>query len=190
MRDFDANPARAQGPAEVWAGPVDAPTVVVLDPAGEAKHGELPASWRELSQRFQVVWCRLPVDHGQVSEVEDVFQELAEPGRTIDVVASGPIAQQALDLVARHPGLVRKALLVDPEGTGATAPPEATAFEDALWKERTLALRRELAVAGTSVEVVAWSWGGDRDRVEPPLPLGHPDVVSQIERALATPVSR
>ncbi|MBY8848294.1 hypothetical protein K7G98_06490 [Saccharothrix sp. MB29] len=33
----------------VWAGPADAPAVVVLDPAGVGVHGDLPATWRPLT---------------------------------------------------------------------------------------------------------------------------------------------
>ena len=53
--------ARADGPSVVRKGPTDGPIVVVVDPQGDAKHDELPATWRGLAEDVGVVWWRLPV---------------------------------------------------------------------------------------------------------------------------------
>ncbi|MDQ3577794.1 MAG: hypothetical protein M3443_09395, partial [Actinomycetota bacterium] len=42
----------------------------------------------------------------------------------------------------------------------------------------------DLSSLGVDVRVVAQSRGGGRDRVVPPLPLGHPDVVAAVEEVL------
>ena len=40
--DYSTDPVRAQGPPAVTEGTPDWPIVLVLDPAGAAKHDELP----------------------------------------------------------------------------------------------------------------------------------------------------
>ena len=48
---MSAEPVRSEGPAVVTAGDPSGPKVIVLDPAGAAKHGELPATWRPLTEK-------------------------------------------------------------------------------------------------------------------------------------------
>ena len=174
---------RARGPELVVAGPADRPVLLVLDPSGAALHGELPATWRDLTGGLRVVWCRLPA----VSEPwPDLLTVLDDVGRAgpVDVLAAGPAATAALDLARAHPQRVRSLLLVDPESGAVPVPAAAEPMSFALWQERSEHARAELATAGVTVRVVARSTGDERDRVPPPLPLGHPDVVAQVARAL------
>ncbi|WP_394615782.1 hypothetical protein JNUCC0626_39615 [Lentzea sp. JNUCC 0626] len=121
MRDFD-EPSRATGPGVVADGPAGAATVLVIDPAGEALHDEIPATWRPLSETVRIVWLRVPAAPGWKSTVDTVLTRHRDDTRTVlDVVTSGPIAADVLDLVASHPDLVRSVLVVDPE-----VPVEAT----------------------------------------------------------------
>jgi hypothetical protein len=172
------DPVRSAGPDVVTAGDPDGPTLVVLDPAGAAKHDELPASWRSLAAHRRIVWCRLPVD-GALSAADEILSE----ARGVDVVASGPFAEEALRLAARYPGAARHILLVDPAADAGIPAEHATAADDD-WlsgHEEPIASLRE---AGTEVEVIAHSTGGSDDRVAAPLPLGHPDVVAGLTRVL------
>lgn len=114
MRDF-GEPARASGPGVVVEGPPDAPTVLVIDPAGAASHGEIPATWRELTDHLRVVWLRAPAAPDWLSTMDRVLTRHHGDRATIDVVTSGPLAGQVLDLASRHRSLVRSLLLVDPE---------------------------------------------------------------------------
>ncbi|MFD4672090.1 hypothetical protein ACFWNN_20325 [Lentzea sp. NPDC058450] len=121
MRDFD-EPSRAAGPGVVADGPAGAATVLVIDPAGEALHDGIPATWRPLSETVRIVWLRVPAAPGWKSTVDTVLTRHRDDTRTVlDVVTSGPIAADVLDLVAGHPDLVRSVLVVDPE-----VPVEAT----------------------------------------------------------------
>jgi hypothetical protein len=175
---------RAQGPELVVAGPADRPVLLVLDPSGAAPRGELPATWRDLTGQLRVVWCRLPA----VSEPwPDLLSVLDNAGRAgpVDVLAAGPAATAALDLARAHPQRVRSLLLVDPASGSAPVPSAAEPMSFALWQDRSEHARAELATAGVRVQVVARSTGDDRDRVPPPLPLGHPDVVAQVTKALS-----
>jgi hypothetical protein len=187
-----SDPLHAAGPRVVTAGEPGDPTLVVLDPAGAASHDALPASWRPLAEHRRILWCRLPVD-GALSEADEVLADTA--GLEIDVVASGPYAEEALRLAARHPGAARHVLLVDPAADPARPAGDAGRSGDAGrtedaeraddgWladHEEPIASLRE---AGTEVEVIAHSSGGPDDRVPGPLPLGHPDVVAGLTRAL------
>lgn len=161
----ETDPVRAEGPAVVADGDLEGPKIVVLDPAGEGKHDELPATWRPFTARRQVIWCRLPVD-GALSQAEDVLGDADPEGPPIDVVASGSAAGDALRLAERHPGALGHVLLVDPE----TA--------------ETSALADRVRSGGTAVEVLPHSTGEPFNRVPPPLPLGHPDVVAAITKIL------
>ena len=51
---------RAGGPPVVRCGRAHGEAVVVLDPSGEARHDELPATWREFAADTEVVWWRMP----------------------------------------------------------------------------------------------------------------------------------
>ncbi|WP_410579274.1 hypothetical protein [Amycolatopsis sp. lyj-108] len=160
----ETDPVRAEGPSVVTDGDEGA-KLLVLDPAGEGKHGELPATWRPLAARRQVIWCRLPVD-GALSQAEDVLADAAPDGPSIDLVAAGEAAGDALRLAERHPGAASHVLLVDP------VPDEASELAD------------RVRSAGTAVDVLPHSTGEPYNRVPPPLTLGHPDVVAGITKIL------
>ncbi|GHH46753.1 hypothetical protein [Lentzea cavernae] len=149
MREFD-EPSRTSGPGVVADGPAGAPTVLVIDPAGEAPHNEIPATWRNLTDRLRIVWLRVPAAPTWQSTVDKVLTMHRDDVKPVlDVVTSGPIAADVLDLVRRHEDLVRSVLLVDPE----------------------------VEVHDEFARVVVRSSDSPDDRIPPPLPLGHPDVV-------------
>ncbi|MCE7007027.1 hypothetical protein LWC34_29975 [Kibdelosporangium philippinense] len=164
MRQFDNGGPRAQGPAVVWTGLDHGPALVVVDPVDAAKHAEVPATWRPLAERFQIAWCRVPAGGGSLRDVEDVLETLAQDQTRADMVASGMVCKGAIALAALFDATVRSVLLVDP---GPVDPGD-----------------RLGAAAEVRTRVVARSVGGDRDRVEPPIPLGHPDVVDGVITAL------
>ncbi|MBB4683267.1 hypothetical protein [Amycolatopsis jiangsuensis] len=175
------DPRRAEGPTVVTAGE-GGPQLIVLDPAGLSKHGELPATWRPLAEDHRIVWCREPSE-GALSQADDLLGD-ADPGAPpISVVASGPLAGDALALAERHPGAARRVLLVDPAAEGFLEADDAT-DADADWmaehRDRVTALRE----AGTEVRVIAHSRDDERDRVPAPLPLGHPDVAAAVAAAV------
>ena len=147
----------------VWAGREDGPALVVVDPAGAARHDELPATWDRLAAHFQVAWCRIPASKRSLEDLEDVFETLAERRAPANLVASGTACESALALARQFGDIVTSVLLVDPPDTDET-----------------------LADSDIEVRVVARSHPGPDDRVEPPLPLGHPDVVAGLTTALAT----
>ncbi|GAA1339487.1 hypothetical protein [Saccharothrix algeriensis] len=93
------------GPSVVWAGPSDAPVVLVLDPAGAAPHGELPATWRPLTEHLQVVWCRLPVTDDPLREAEVVLAELRD--RRVHLVAGAAAGADVGELADRHREQIR-----------------------------------------------------------------------------------
>ncbi|MCR6490245.1 hypothetical protein M8542_46305 [Amycolatopsis sp. OK19-0408] len=148
---------RSAGPPVVTAGDPSGAKVIVLDPAGAGNHGELPATWRPLARRRGIFWCRVPAD-GALTEADDLLGDRGRADPEIAVVAGGPLAAEALQLVGRHPGAAAHLLLVTPSGAGTD--PSA-----------------ELRAAGTDVRVVA-------PDAEEPLPLGHPDVVAAVRAAL------
>lgn len=168
-------PARAEGPSAVFEGPQDAPTVLILDPSGAAKHAAVPATWRGLARSRRLIWCRLPAD-GSLSEAEELLADPDGLHGPIDVVTSGPAVATVVDLLSRHTGTVRSLLLIDPGGGVGDDSEPATVTRR----------REELREAGVTIETVAQSPGGTRDRVEPPMPLGHPDVLDAVERALGS----
>ncbi|GLZ30032.1 hypothetical protein Lesp02_22220 [Lentzea sp. NBRC 105346] len=114
MRDFD-EPQRAAGPGVVVEGPPHAPTVLVIDPAGAGSHGEIPATWRELTEHLRVVWLRAPAAPAWVSTMDEVLTRHRRDKASLDIVTSGPIAAEVLSLASRHRELIRAVLLVDPE---------------------------------------------------------------------------
>jgi pimeloyl-ACP methyl ester carboxylesterase len=178
----ETDPVRADGPRVVWEGPAGAPALLVFDPAGAGKHDELPATWREFGETRQVLWCRLPAE-GALAEAEDALGDPSALGRQVDVVASGPVAEIALEAVHRHPDGVRSLLLVDPAaGRRVAGDPEEA---DADWIDLHERERAGLERAGISMQVIAHSHGGDEDRVPPPLPLGHPQVVAAVRAAVS-----
>lgn len=156
MRDF-SQPARATGPGVVADGPAGAATVLVIDPAGEALHDEIPATWRPLADTLRVVWLRVPAAPSWKSTVDKVLTMHRDDTSTmLDVVTSGPLAADVIDLVRGHSDLVRSVLLVDPE-TDVDFP---------------------------LAQVVVRSHQAPDNRIAAPLPLGHPDVVSAVVKAL------
>jgi hypothetical protein len=156
MRDFD-EPSRTAGPGVVADGPAGSPTILVIDPAGEALHDEIPATWRDLTDRLRIVWLRVPAAPGWQSTVDAVLTKHSDENHPVlDVVSSGPIAADVLALVREHENLVRSVLLVDPE----------------------------IPVDEPFAQVVVRSHRAPDDRIPPPLPLGHPDVVFGVVKAL------
>lgn len=176
------DPVRASGPPAVTEGTPDGPIVLVLDPAGAAKHEELPATWREFADRWRIIWCRLPAD-GALTQARDVLDDPPRPGRVVNVVASGPFTDGALWLAERHSDTVRSVLLVDPAADRFISP-ERGDSETLRWEEQSAGHRKTLAEAGIAVEVVAHGTGGDQDRVPAPIPLGHPDVVAAVRKKM------
>jgi pimeloyl-ACP methyl ester carboxylesterase len=160
VREFEKSGPRAQGAPVVWAGREEGPALVVVDPAGTARHHELPPTWDQLADHFQVAWCRIPASKRTIEDVEDVFETLADRGSPVNLVASGDACGSAIALAREYRDLVTAVLLVDP--------PDPVPDDD------------------VEVRVVARSDRGPDDRVEPPLPLGHPAVVSGLVHALAS----
>jgi hypothetical protein len=162
VREFEKIGPRAQGPPVVWVGRDDGPALVVVDPSGAAIHDELPATWRELAERYQVIWCRVPATIRSLDDIEDVLETLADHRTPADVVASGTACDAAVTIAAQFDDTVRSVLLVDPEPLVTSA----------------------LSTRAVRTQVVARSHHDERDRVEEPMPLGHPDVVDAIVSAL------
>ncbi|MBB5960257.1 hypothetical protein FHS29_006880 [Saccharothrix tamanrassetensis] len=97
--------AKSSGPSVVWEGPTDAPVVLVLDPSGAAPHGDLPATWRPLTEHLRIVWCRLPVTDEPLHEVESVLADLA--GRDVHLVAGAAAGADVGDIANRYRDQVR-----------------------------------------------------------------------------------
>lgn len=132
--------------------------MLVIDPAGEAVHDGIPATWRELATSVRVVWLRVPAAPAWKSTVDIVLERHRgdnEPA-LLDVVSSGPIAAEVIDLVRGHEDLVHSVLLVDPE----------------------------VEVDAPFARVIARSDDSADDRIPAPLPLGHPDVVTAVAAEL------
>jgi pimeloyl-ACP methyl ester carboxylesterase len=164
VREFDRDGPRSDGSAVVWAGPEEGPALVVVDPAGSARHDELPPTWQPLAEHFQVAWCRLPAGDRSLEDVEDVLETLADRRAPATLVASGEACPAAVAIAHQFADLVSSVLLVDPADGDNTG---------------------TLADTGIEVRVVARSHSGPTDRVEAPMPLGHPEVVEGVTSALA-----
>jgi hypothetical protein len=164
VREFEREGPRTDGAPVVWAGLEEGPALVVVDPSGAAKHDELPPTWDQLAQHFQVAWCRLPASDRSLEEVEDVLETLSERRASASLVASGEACSAAVAIAHQFADIVNSVLLVDP------GPDDNTGT---------------LAGTGIEVHVVARSHHGPTDRVEAPMPLGHPEVVSGVVSALA-----
>jgi hypothetical protein len=165
VREFEKEGPRADGAPVVWAGLDDGPALVVVDPSGAAKHDELPPTWDRLAEHFQVAWCRIPASEHSLEEVEDVLETLHDRGTPASLVASGEACPAAIAIAGQFADIVSSVLLVDPaEDDNNTG-----------------------TLAGTDIEVrvVARSHEGPTDRVEAPMPLGHPEVVEGVVTALA-----
>jgi len=148
----------------MWAGQEDGPALVVVDPAGAAKHG-LPPTWHDLAEHFQVAWCRTPASDRSLEDLEDVLETLAERRVSANLVASGDACPAAIEIANQFADIVSSVLLVDPAGDDHTG---------------------TLADTDIEVRVVARSRPGPTDLVEAPLPLGHPEVVEGVVTALAS----
>jgi len=177
-----ADPVRGEGPPVVTAGRPGARRLIVLDPAGSAKHDGLPATWRPLADDHEILWFRLPVP-GAWDKCAEALAEPTGPQSRSDVVASGPVATEALREAARFPSALRSVLLVDPAAEGVVSPGDPAA-EDQAWfaaHGNEVAVLRE---AGTEVEVIAHSSNTADDQIPAPLPLGHGRVVEALREAL------
>lgn len=182
MADYQEHP-REHGPPIVVDGPAGAPAIIVFDPAGAAKHDDIPASWHPLRRERRVIWCRMPAKNA-LGEADNTMAELAAHDVTVDAVTSGPVAEVAMMFTRRWASAVRSLLLVDPAAPDQRFATDEAELADALWEKRSQRRMHELVEAGVAVRVVAHSAGGDRDRVPPPLPLGHPDLVEVIRGAI------
>lgn len=105
---MDGEP-RTEGPSVVWAGPPDAPAVVVLDPAGVGRHGDLPGTWRPLTEHLQVMWCRLPATDEPWHEVDEVLSEFAGRSVPVHLVAGAAAGAEVGDLIRRHEDVIHSA---------------------------------------------------------------------------------
>ncbi|HEY3754211.1 MAG TPA: hypothetical protein VGL80_33885 [Pseudonocardiaceae bacterium] len=150
---------RADGPAVVRKGPAGQPAVVVLDPQGDAKHGELPATWRSLAEDVEVVWWRLPTMVREGRDVGSLIADLAVDER-LYLVGAGDAALLTLSLARQYRAGVASVVLVDPP-----------------WPDDVEAGQR--IVDDPSLEV-AQVWTDPDDT----LPIGHPDVVRAVLLAL------
>lgn len=167
MREFKSEGPRSEGPPVVWAGRDEGPALVVVDPSGAARHDDLPATWHRLAEQFQVAWCRVPASRRSLEDIEDVLETLAERHWPTNLVAGGDACGAAIAIAHQFGDVVHSVLLVDPAEPGD--PDDAAKLSD----------------SGVSLQVVARSHGGDTDRVEAPMPLGHPEVVRGVVSALA-----
>jgi pimeloyl-ACP methyl ester carboxylesterase len=132
---------------------------VVLDPQGDAKHGELPATWRSLAEDVEVVWWRLPTMVREGRDVGSLIADLAVDER-LYLVGAGDAALLTLSLARQYRAGVASVVLVDPP-----------------WPDDVEAGQR--IVDDPSLEV-AQVWTDPDDT----LPIGHPDVVRAVLLAL------
>jgi pimeloyl-ACP methyl ester carboxylesterase len=144
----------------VRKGPATQPAVVVLDPLGDAKHGELPATWRSLAEDVEVIWWRLPTMVRDGRDVGSLIADLAAD-RRLHLVGAGDAALLTLSLAKQYRGSVGSVVLVDPP-----------------WPDGDLGpVLRVLDGAGPEVYQVVT---GPDDA----LPIGHPDVLRAVLQAL------
>lgn len=168
MADFDDS-VRTDGPTVIKQGPVNATTVLVLDPAGIGKHGELPATWRPLADVVEVLWCRLPAARFDPELVADLLDERGRTG--VHLVTSGLTALDAMELARTRDDAVRSVFLVDPD-PGPTAELSVDGLRESLL-QRAIEVRR-----------IAEHRDPDEDYGSEPLPLGHPAVVRELTQYL------
>ncbi len=144
----------------VRTGPVGRPAVVVLDPAGEAKHGGLPATWRSLAEDVEVIWWRLPTMVRDGRDAASMIAELALD-RRLYLVGAGDAVLLTLSLAKRYRAGVGSVVLVDPPGPA----------------EDDTSVR--FLVDDPDFDVRQVRTGPDNV-----LPIGHPDVVRAVVEAL------
>lgn len=150
---------RADGPAVVRKGPAGQPAVVVIDPLGDAKHGELPATWRSLSEDVEVVWWRLPTMVREGRDVGPLIADLAVE-RRLYLVGAGDAALLTLSLARQF--RVASVVLVDPPWSGGVE-------------------NGQRIIDDPGVEVFQVNTGPDDA-----LPIGHPEVVRAVLLALVS----
>lgn len=168
----------------MWSGPTEGPAVVVLDPGGEARHSELPATWRPLARHVHVVWCRLPAEVGGEATPEDVLTALTQRSARVHLVASGVAAQEALRLALEHAAAVRTVIAVDP-APPRHIDPQSWVHTPIEWWDRGTALERErLSELKVLVRCFVSRETDTAVRVDRPIPLGHPDVVGRLVETL------
>jgi len=92
-----------------WHGPAAGPTVLVLDPAGLADHGSLPATWRPLAEHLRIGW-------GRYAGLDGLDALLAGLG-PVHLVSSGAGTEAVLRLAVRHADQVKTVVIVDPTST-------------------------------------------------------------------------
>jgi pimeloyl-ACP methyl ester carboxylesterase len=154
---------RADGPPVVQKGPTGQTAVVVLDPLGDAKHGELPATWRSLAEDVDVVWLRLPTMLRDGSDARSVVDDLDRAGRTLHIVGCCEAALLALTLARKHESAVRSLVLVDPP-----------------WPPGDKGIVRDF-IGDLPLPVSEVATGPDEA-----LPIGHPEVVRAVLQALVS----
>jgi pimeloyl-ACP methyl ester carboxylesterase len=160
VKDRPTAQVRADGPALVRKGPASQPAVVVIDPLGDAKHGELPATWRALAEDVEVVWWRLPTMVRDCRDVGSVIADLARD-RRLHLVGAGDAALLTLSLAKQYSAGVDSVVLVDPP-----------------WPEDDQGPVRRV-LDGRVSEVFQVATGSAEA-----LPIGHPDVVHGVLQAL------
>ncbi|AUS80370.1 hypothetical protein C1701_20775 [Actinoalloteichus sp. AHMU CJ021] len=146
------------GPGVVTAGPPESPTVMVLDPAGEAVHGELPATWRSLSARYRVEWVRWPALPNPAHLAASLLGEAP-----VVLLTTRDLVDTAEWLATRPRSGVDAVYLL--AGPALPEPPEVPDHFGSVPV-------RELDPAGT------------RNERRRPLPLGHPIVVAAMGAVL------
>jgi len=101
-----------EGPPVVWAGREDGPALVVVDPVGR----DLPPTWSQLAEHFQVAWCRPPASERSLEDIEDVLETLSDRRVPANLVASGEACPAAIAIANQFADIVTSVLLVDPVG--------------------------------------------------------------------------
>ena len=155
---------RADGPAVIVKGPDHGPLVVVLDPSGEGKHDELPATWRPLTKDVGVVWWRLPSARRTGRTGNQLLVDLPGEPALVHLVGVNDAALLTLSLALWHNDVVRSVVLVDPP-----------------WPEHDVsAIGRIVNDPRLVVQQVRTDGDGST------LPIGHPDVVHAVVQALVS----
>ena len=184
MRDFQDDEVRGAGPAVVWQGPERAPVVLVLDPRRPK---------RRIARDVATVG-RTPADRvvsvaGEAGGVS-VEELLGEVDQRVHLVAAARAAESALRLADEYSDRVRSVVVVDPAPraiSGEVAPEVGPGRGDSYtdwWNTATAELRQKLIAEGVRVAAFVSRDTDPAVRVEPPVPLGHPDVVGRVVQLL------
>ena len=169
-RTTDAGQPRAEGPAEVRKGPLEVAAVVVLDPSGEGRHGELPATGRPLTEDVGVVWCRLPAIRRQRLAGDRLLTELAGGRQRIHLVGVGGSALLAVALAMANLDLVRSLIVIDPPW------PEGDLREIGRFVDEDRLVVHAILTGAAATDAAPGSL----------LPIGHPEVVRAIVEVLVS----